>query len=48
MRIARKEAKETVYWLRLIESEDEGEKERLIAEATEIMKIMSAIIQKSE
>ncbi|MFH1632075.1 MAG: four helix bundle protein [bacterium] len=49
-RIARKEAKETRYWLRLIEVglENEEERERLYQEVTEIMKILGSIIVKRE
>src|SRR5436305_13173915 len=52
IKISRKESKESRYWLRLI---DTGEDERLAAEcqdmireATELMKIFGAILQKSE
>lgn len=52
MRICRKEAKESAYWLRLI---DTGDNEALIREsasldqeATELLKIFSAIIHKSQ
>jgi len=51
IKISRKEAKETVYWLRLlIETNDEQlEKEgkALSQEATELKKIFSSIIEKS-
>ncbi|MDP2632079.1 MAG: four helix bundle protein [Candidatus Uhrbacteria bacterium] len=45
-RIARKEAKETRYWLRLIEvgAEHEEERQKLYQEVTEIMKILGSII----
>ncbi len=50
-RIARKEAKESRYWLRLLNTnEDEAldrERDRLIQESTELLKILSAIINKS-
>ena len=52
MRISRKEAKETAYWLKLIiESidlinQDEGLK--LYNEAVELKKILSSIIEKSK
>lgn len=42
LRIARKEAKETVLWLRLL-----GANEKLIDEASQIKKILSTIIDKS-
>ncbi len=50
VKICRKEAKESIYWLRLSESSNDQkqEKEILIAEATELMKIFGAIIEKSK
>ncbi len=52
LKIARKEAKETGYWLRLVDCRDstdlEKERAALVQEATEIVKIMSAILQKCE
>lgn len=52
LRISRKEAKETKYWLNLIDTRGNTQldKERinLINEADEILKIMSAIINKSK
>lgn len=52
IKICRKEAKETRYWLELIdvESNDEHENERmsLAKEATELMNIFGAILRKSE
>lgn len=52
LRISRKEAKETRYWLRLIdcseESTSEKEREALLKEATELLLIFSAIINKSQ
>jgi four helix bundle protein len=53
LKISRKEAKESIYWLRLVDTGDETtpiEKERamVIAEATEPMQIFGAIIPKSE
>lgn len=51
VRISRKEAKETRYWLRLLTTNDapvlEHERERLVQECTELLKILSAIINKS-
>jgi len=49
VKICRKEAKETVYWLRLLASNGglEGQKVALIKEATELMKIFGAIIEKT-
>ena len=52
IRISRKEAKESHYWLRLInetnELENKKELERLIQESIELKKILSAIIEKSK
>jgi len=50
IKISRKEAKETCYWLNLTESKNDfiPEKEKLIQEATELMKIFGAIIEKSK
>lgn len=50
MKIARKEAKESRYWLRLLDANDpENEKVRmgLIQESTELLKIFTAIVMKS-
>ncbi len=48
-RISRKESKETIYWFRLSEpiEAQESEKIYLIQEATELMKILGSIIEKS-
>ncbi len=43
VKICRKEAKESILWLRLLHSPQE-----LITEATELMKIFGAIIEKSK
>ncbi len=51
IKICRKEAKESRYWLTLIVAEEPGiEKEReiLVEEATELMNIFGAIIRNSE
>jgi four helix bundle protein len=52
IRIARKEAKETSYWLRLIvatnDEEFEREGVRLQTEAEELKKILSSMIEKSQ
>jgi four helix bundle protein len=51
VKICRKEAKESRYWLRLIEvSGDEIEKRRqdLVNGSTELLKIFSSIIEKSK
>ena len=51
IKISRKEAKESTYWLRLIiETNDkdyETEGKKLLQEATELKKIFSAILLKS-
>jgi four helix bundle protein len=49
VRISRKEAKESRYWLRLlVPKEDlEAERERLVQEATELILILSAIVRNS-
>ncbi len=52
IKICRKEAKESRFWLRLVDTEndDELEKERkyLVNESTELMNIFGAILQKSK
>lgn len=50
VKISRKEAKETVYWLQLIEcSENQLDEWReIVKEATELKKILSAILRRSE
>ena len=52
MKISRKEAKESIYWLRLIHEtnqlDDPVEVKSLIQEATELKKILSSIIEKSK
>ena len=49
IKICRREAKESGYWLRLIDTGDklEAERDNLVGEATELMKIFGAIIRKS-
>lgn len=49
IKISRKEAKETTYWLRLIETPPTliQEQEALLKEATELMMILSSIMRKS-
>ena len=48
IKIAKKEAKESVYWLQLSlsQSVETAEKDLLIDEATQLMKIFGSIIQK--
>ena len=52
IKIARKEAKESRYWLRLLDSAGAAALERqrasLIREGTELMNIFGAILRKSE
>lgn len=52
MRISRKESKESRYWFRLVDtsnSEDlQEERQSLIQEVTELMKIFGSIITKSQ
>jgi len=51
IKICRKEAKESRYWLKLIEVNSEGAEKRrqlLIQEATELMKIFGAILEKTK
>src|SRR3989344_782462 len=49
-KISKKETKETKLWLRLSDpiKEQEIEKERLIQESNELMKIFGSIVEKSE
>jgi len=50
IKICRKESKESIYWLRLVDCGDnpalEKERKELIQEATELMKIFGAILEK--
>ncbi len=48
IKICRKEAKESIYWLKLLEVKDEWKRESLIDEATQLTKIFNAIIEKSK
>jgi four helix bundle protein len=52
IKISRKEAKESAYWLRLMDTDDAPElvaiREALLAEAIELMKIFGSILRKSE
>lgn len=43
LRIAKKEARETIYWLRLLDAPD-----ALIKEASELMHILGAVLAKSK
>jgi four helix bundle protein len=49
IKICRKEAKETRYWLKLLDVKEESVQKRqqeLIGEATELMKIFGSIVEK--
>lgn len=50
IKICRKEAKESRYWLRLLEAAEKvgSERDLLIQEAQELMNIFGAIVRKSE
>ncbi|MDP3312688.1 four helix bundle protein [Lutibacter sp.] len=52
IKISRKEAKESIYWLRLINETNKipsnNKPEELIQESTELKKIFSAILEKSK
>lgn len=51
-KISRKEAKESRFWLNLIDTKDilelESERKSLLQESTELMKIFGSIVRKSE
>ena len=51
IKICRKEAKESIYWLKLLEIEEndlELKRKSLINEFTELMKIFGAIVEKTK
>ena len=51
LKISRKEAKETMYWLRILEEANpqyQDESKKLLQEATELKNILSSIIDKVE
>ncbi len=51
VKISRKEAKESRYWLKLLETGSdnlETQRNKLIIEATELMKIFGSIVEKSK
>jgi four helix bundle protein len=52
VKICRKEAKESRYWLRLVDTANDKDLERdqnsLVKEASELMNIFGAILQKSQ
>ena len=51
IKISRKEAKESIYWLGLLDTGDSGptdqERDSLVSEARELMSIMGAILRNS-
>ena len=49
IKTCRREAKETGYWLRLLDVDEhyEHQRQRLLTEATELMKIFGAIVRNS-
>lgn len=51
IKISRKESKESILWLKLVDTENnsvlEKERNELVQEATELMKILSSIMRKS-
>ncbi len=52
IRISRKESKETGYWLRLLDTRDasalNAERDKLVQESIELMRIFGAILQKTQ
>ena len=51
VKVCRKEAKGSRYWLKLLETEGDDEEERrqsLIGESTELMRIFGSIVEKSK
>jgi four helix bundle protein len=48
VKICRKEAKESAYWLRLIRGTNDKQREMLLNEAQQLTKIFGAIVSKSE
>jgi four helix bundle protein len=52
IKISRKEAKESRYWLRLLDTGTEAameeERQKLVQESTELLNIFGAIVRKSE
>ena len=50
IKTCRREAKESAYWLRLLDVDGklDGARGRLVCEAVELMKIFGAILRKSE
>ena len=51
IRICRKEAKESAYWLKLLDTRDgerlQAERQQLVTESHELMRIFAAILRKS-
>jgi len=49
IKISRKESKESIYWLKLVETKDqEKNRESLIGEAIQLMKIFGSIAEKTK
>ena len=48
IKISKKEAKETIFWLKLLITDNDPMRQRMIKEANELMKIFGAIIEKSK
>ena len=49
IKICRKESKESIYWLKLVETKDqEKSRESLIGEATELTKIFGSVVEKTK
>jgi len=50
IKTCRREAKESAYWLRLldVDGKPNDTRERLVCEAAELMKIFGSIVRKSE
>ena len=52
IKISRKESKESRYWLRLVDTQEDArldaERDRLIQESSELTRIFSSILHKSE
>jgi four helix bundle protein len=49
IKICRKEVKESIYWLRLVEIKDDGTEEKrrtLVTESTELLRIFASIVEK--
>jgi four helix bundle protein len=47
LRISKKEARESAYWLKLVESSNPEEQKALLRESQELLYILAAIITKT-